>query len=114
MTLLERLKSYPGFVYQLGNSYYFLGKWICRPCTDIEITDCRAMYDICASAGEADTTCIYFQKLRAYSDFALEVPCNPAKVHKDISCLLDELNPAQLKSLTVQIEQFERDLHRFS
>lgn len=107
MTLLERLKTYPGFVYKIGNKYYFLGKWICKPCTDQEITDCRAMYDICASAGETDTTRLYFQKLRAYSDFALEVPCNPGKVHKELSALLEELDSAGQQSLAAQLDQFD-------
>ena len=28
----QLLKS-PGFLYQIGNKYYYLGKWICKECT---------------------------------------------------------------------------------
>lgn len=105
--IISDLKMCPGFVYQTGSSYYFLGKWICRPCTDIDVTDCHAMYDICISAGEIQNARYYFQKLRAYSDFALEVPCNPQKTLEDLTRLLEGLSSEELRSLEKQLRQFK-------
>ncbi len=28
--LSERLLKLPGFLYQIGSNYYYLGKWICK------------------------------------------------------------------------------------
>lgn len=113
MTILERLKRYPGFLYQIGQSYYFLGKWICKPCTELEITDCHAMYNICSSAGETSNTALYFQKLRAYSDFALDIPYNQAKIHENLAQLLEQLTAKELDLLAEQLEHFFRDYERF-
>ena len=38
--LSERILKLPGFLYQIGNNYYYLGKWICKECTDQAATDC--------------------------------------------------------------------------
>ena len=46
MNLLEEFKKNPGFVYRIGTDYYYIGKWICKPCTDEAVTDCHAMYEI--------------------------------------------------------------------
>ena len=32
--LSERILKLPGFLYQIGNNYYYLGKWICKECTE--------------------------------------------------------------------------------
>ena len=37
--LSERILKLPGFLYQIGNNYYYLGKWICKECTDQAATD---------------------------------------------------------------------------
>lgn len=37
--LSERILKLPGFLYQIGNNYYYLGKWICKKCTDQAATD---------------------------------------------------------------------------
>lgn len=108
--IIENLKACPGFVYQIGQSHYFLGKWICKPCTEIEITDCHAMYGMCIGAGEMNNARFYFQKLRAYSDFALEVPCNPKKVHEDLKCLISQFSSRELQSLEKQIQLFKSNL----
>ncbi len=47
MNLLEEFKKNPGFVYRIGTDYYYIGKWICKPCTDEAVTDCHAMYEMC-------------------------------------------------------------------
>ena len=78
--LSERILKLPGFLYQIGNNYYYLGKWICKECTDQAATDCVTMYQMCRAGKEEPETNTYFQKLRAYSDFALEVPYNPSKI----------------------------------
>lgn len=45
--LSERILKLPGFLYQIGNNYYYLGKWICKECTDQAATDCVTMYQMC-------------------------------------------------------------------
>ena len=52
MNLLEEFKKNPGFVYRIGTDYYYIGKWICKPCTDEAVTDCHAMYEMCIQAKE--------------------------------------------------------------
>lgn len=69
MNLLEEFKKNPGFVYRIGTDYYYIGKWICKPCTDEAVTDCHAMYEMCIQAKEQANAALYFQKLRAYSEF---------------------------------------------
>ena len=50
--MLETLLTLPGFIYQTGGNYYFLGKWICKECTDVDATDSVAMYQMCRDAKE--------------------------------------------------------------
>ena len=108
----QLLKS-PGFLYQIGTTYYYLGKWICRECTEVDATDCVAMYNMCRSGQEEPDTAVYFNKLRAYSDFALEVPCNPAKTKADMTALIDSLPDASLQSLKTQFQHFEEDYSKY-
>ena len=65
MNLLEEFKKNPGFVYRIGTDYYYIGKWICKPCTDEAVTDCHAMYEMCIQAKEQANATLYFQNLRA-------------------------------------------------
>ena len=104
MNINEQLQTLPGFLYQIGQTYYFLGKWICKPCSETDITDCHAMYEICQAAGETENVQTYFHKLRAYSDFALDIPYNPGKISTDLTGLLDSLSPSELEHLRKQIE----------
>lgn len=104
--MIEILKKSPGFVYQIGADYYFLGKWICKPCADVEIQDSLAMFHICLDAGETANAALYFQKIRAYSDFALEIPYNPVKIQNDIQTLIEKLSPAEKADLEKQINRF--------
>lgn len=106
MNISEELKTCPGFVYQIGNEYYFLGKWICKPCTDTDITDCFVMFEVCHIAGEAQNAALYFQKLRAYSDFALDIPYNPQKISKDTQLLFERLSTDHLAKLEAQVRRF--------
>ena len=101
--LSERILKLPGFLYQIGNNYYYLGKWICTECTDQAATDCVTMYQMCRAGKEEPETNTYFQKLRAYSDFALEVPYNPSKIAADMKAILESLSDEQLHNLTEQI-----------
>ena len=94
--LSERLLKLPGFLYQIGSNYYYLGKWICKKCTDQDATDCVTMYQMCRTGGEEPETRTYFQKIRAFSDFALEVPYNPAKIADDMNILLESLSEKKL------------------
>ena len=111
--LSERLLKLPGFIYEVNGDYYFLGKWICKACTDVEATDCVVMYQMCRNAKEEPETNIYFQKIRAFSDFALDVPFTPAKIQADMTSILDTLSPAGVEFLTAQVHCFEEDLLKY-
>ena len=111
--LSERILKLPGFLYQIGNNYYYLGKWICKECTDQAATDCVTMYQMCRAGKEEPETNTYFQKLRAYSDFALEVPHNPSKIAADMKAILESLSDEQLHNLTEQIDHLEEDITRY-
>ena len=58
------------------------------------------MYQMCRAGKEEPETNTYFQKLRAYSDFALEVPYNPSKIAADMKAILESLSDEQLHNLT--------------
>ena len=45
--MLEKLLSQPGFIYEIDGDYYFLGKWICKPSTDVNANDFVFMYQMC-------------------------------------------------------------------
>lgn len=111
--LTERLLKSSGFLYQIGKRYFYLGKWICKECTEIDATDCVAMYHMCRSSQEEPDTNLYFHKIRAYSDFALEVPCNPAKVRTDITVLIEGLSDSERDSLEKQVQYFEEDYPKY-
>lgn len=112
--MLKQLLSMPGFVYDLGGKYYYLGKWICKECTNVDATDCVVMYSMCRSAKEENETGYYFQKLRAYSDLSLEIPYNPALIHDSMEALLDSLTEDALEKLSKQINAFSEDLKKYA
>ena len=111
--LSERLLKLPGFLYQVGGNYYYLGKWICKECTDQNATDCFTMYQMCRAGGEEPDTNTYFQKIRAFSDFALEVPYNPAKIADDMKTLLEALSDNETAKLVKQVECLEEDIAKY-
>lgn len=111
--MTERLLKLPGFVYELEGKYYFLGKWICRECTHEDTIDCVFMYRMCRNSHEEQETALYYHKLRGYSDFALEIPHNPAKIRADMTALIDGLTEAGAKSLERQIASFEEDVKKY-
>ncbi len=80
--MVEKLLKLPGFLYDIGGRYYYLGKWICKECTDTETTDCVTMYHMCRNGHEEPDTNLYFQKIRAFSDFTLDIPYNPAQIEE--------------------------------
>ncbi|MDO4313082.1 MAG: hypothetical protein Q4C52_08340 [Eubacteriales bacterium] len=112
--MLEQLLSLPGFVYDLGGKYFFLGKWICKECTDVDATDCAYMYAMSREAQEEKESSYYFQKLRAYSDFALEVPYDPVRIRKNMEALLETLPEAVSRKLESQISAFSKDLSKYA
>lgn len=112
--MLEQLLTQPGFLYELGGKYYFLGKWICKECSDIDAADCVHMYTMCRNAGEEKETCFYFQKLRAYSDLALDIPYNPALIRGNMEAILSSLQDSALNGLKSQITAFQEDLPKYS
>ena len=103
----------PGFLYQIGSNYYYLGKWICKKCTDQDATDCVTMYQMCRTGGEEPETRTYFQKIRAFSDFALEVPYNPAKIADDMNMILESLSEKETTGLLEQIAHLEEDVTKY-
>ena len=108
--MLETLLGLPGFIYQAGGTYYFLGKWICKECTDVDATDCVTMYQMSRDAKEEKETSFYFQKIRAYSDFALEVPYDPEKIRANMQTLLAGLSDQAAAGLKKQICQVQEDM----
>lgn len=110
--LNEFLKA-PGFLYQVAGKYYYLGKWICKECDDIQATDDWFMYDMCRNEQEEPNTNMFFQKLRAHADFALEIPYNPVKIRSDIETILNNLSDTQKDNLEKQLANFRVDLEKY-
>ena len=98
--MIEQLLSQPGFIYEINGKYYFL--------------DCVMMYNMCRSSNEKNETAMYFQKMRAYSDFALEIPYNPTQIRSDMEALLDSLSESALSRLQAQYDAFAEDLERYA
>ena len=111
--MLNDLLKAPGFLYQVSGKYYYLGKWICKECADIQATDDAFMYDMCRKEQEEPTTNMYFQKLRAHADFALEIPYNPVKIKADLENILNGLSDAQKENLEKQFAAFREDLEKY-
>lgn len=112
--LTEQLLKSPGFLYKLNETYYYLGKWICKECTQTDAADCVFMYHMCRDSQEQSETNLYFQKIRAYSDFALEAPCNPSKTKEDMTALLKNMSDTELAKLETQFLQFQEDYLKYS
>lgn len=109
----ERILKYPGFLYEIKGKYYFLGKWICKECQDTDASDCKFMYHMSREQHEEPETNLYFQKIRAFSDFALDIPYNPALIKQNLSVLLSDLTDAQTQSLKKQLQDFEEDYPKY-
>ena len=58
-------------------------------------------------------TSMYFQKIRAYSDFALEVPYNPEKIKSDMQAILETLSDENTAALSEQLAGFKKDLAKY-
>ncbi len=112
--MLEQLLSLPGFLYNLDNEFYFLGKWICKECTNPDATDCVYMYDMCRNTNDVKEAGYYFQKLRAYSDLALEIPYNPEEIRQNMTYLLESLSKSTADKLNAQISAFSEDLPKYN
>lgn len=111
--MLEKLLKQPGFIYEINGKYYYFGKWICKECTEVNESDCVVMYNMCRMGHEEPDTNMYFQKIRAHADFALEIPYNPVKIREDMTAILAGLSENAAKSLETQIEHFEEDLVKY-
>lgn len=111
--MTERILKYPGFLYEIQGRYYYMGKWICKECSDTEASDSLFMYRMSRKGHEEPETNMYFQKLRAFSDFALEVPYNPEKIQKDLEELVENLPEAERISLEKQLQYFEEDYPKY-
>lgn len=111
--MLNELLKAPGFLYQVSGKYYYLGKWICKECEDVQATDDSFMYNMCRSEQEEPNTAMYFHKLRAHADFALEIPYNPVKIKADMEAILSSLSDNQKENLAKQIDNFREDLFKY-
>ena len=86
--LLEEFLQQPGFIYEIN------GK-------------------MCRNQQEEKETNMYFQKIRAYSDFALEVPYNPEKIKSDMQAILETLSDENTAALSEQLAGFKKDLAKY-
>lgn len=111
--MLELLLKQPGFIYEINGQYYFLGKWICKESTDMNANDFVFMYQMCRRSQEEPDTAMYFHKIRACADFALEIPYNPVKIKNDMEAILSNLSETASKSLEKQIQNFVEDLPKY-
>lgn len=111
--MLETLLQQAGFIYEIGGKYYFLGKWICKECTELDATDTVVMYNMCRAGNEEPETNFYFQKIRAFCDFALEIPYNPAKIKNDMAALLESLSERDKQNMEVQLKHFQEDIVKY-
>ena len=111
--MLERLLKQPGFIYEINGKHYFLGKWICKESLDVNANDFVFMYQMCRRSKDDPETPLYFHKIRACADFALEVPYNPVKIKNDMEAILANLSETAKASLERQINNFEEDLPKY-
>lgn len=106
--------SRPGFLYRIGSEYYYLGKWICLKCENTDASDTHFMYELSLKEKHSPELNLYFQRLRAYSDFALIPPFNAAAVRDSQDRLLESLSDIQQEDLKRQIESFQSCAVRFA
>ncbi len=111
--LMEKLLNSPGFLYEISGDYYYLGKWICKKCTNTEAADCVVMYRMCRMNQEEPDTSLYYQKIRAYSDFALEIPYDPQKIRSNMASLLEQLTDQEHSELEKQYQNMEEDTQKY-
>ena len=111
--MLERLLKQPGFIYEINGQYYFLGKWICKESLDVNANDFVFMYQMCRRSQDDQETAMYFHKIRACADFALEIPYNPVKIKSDMEAILAGLSDTAKVSLERQLNNFEEDLPKY-
>lgn len=111
--MLERLLKQPGFIYEINGQYYFLGKWICKESLDVNANDFVFMYQMCRRSQDDPETAMYFHKIRACADFALEIPYNPVKIKNDMEAILTGLSETAKASLERQINYLEEDLPKY-
>lgn len=105
--------SRPGFLYRIGSHHYYLGKWICQECEDCNATDSHYMLELAYKEHNPADLNLYFQKLRAYSDFALVPPLDKQKVYNSQDLLLESLTEDQAQDLQNQLRIFEECCNRF-
>lgn len=111
--MMNELLKAPGFLYQVAGKYYYLGKWICKECDDEAATDSAYMYEMCRSEQEEPNTNMYFQKIRAHADFALEIPYNPVQIKADMEALLGGLSDSQKADFEKKFFAFREDLEKY-
>jgi hypothetical protein len=56
---------------------------------------------------------MYFQKLRAHADFALEIPYNPVQIRTDMAAIISGLSDSQKENLSNQLANFREDLEKY-
>ena len=68
---------------------------------------------MCRRSHDENETAMYFHKVRACADFALEIPYNPVKIKNDMETILANLSETAISSLERQINNFEEDLPKY-
>lgn len=106
--------SRPGFVYRIGTNYYYIGKWICQKCDNTDAADSHFMYEMALKEQDLSDLNLYYQRLRAYSDFALVPPFNAAAVQESQDHLLASLSDSQKEDLQKQMEDFQFCFSKFN
>ena len=77
-------------------------------------TDCVVMYEMNRDSGTDDETSLYFNKIRAYSDFALDIPYNPTKIREDMAAFISSLSEYDTAGLKTQLAHVAEDLTKYT
>ena len=110
----KKLLKTPGFIYQIKGNYYFLGKWICKECTDTDATDCVMMYQMLQGKDRKNQIpiCI-FKKYGLTAILLWRFLMIRIKIRSDMALILDTLSEEEIKSLTQQVENVESDVQKY-
>lgn len=112
--MIEQLLSQPGFIYEINGKYYFLGKWICKECTEVDACDCVMMYNMCRSSNEKNETASIFRKCVPTAILHWKFHIILTQVRSDMEALLDSLSESALSRLQAQCDAFVEDLERYA
>ena len=72
------------------------------------------MYEMYQNTDEENELALYFNKIRTYSDFALDIPHNPILIRKNLEDLITNLSDNSLNTLALQLDRVQKDHARYS